>query len=192
MLTGRADDVLLLVNGEKASPALLEAALRSSADITDALVFGANRASLGVAIIPATRKVERQNLLDAIKAANRVAPSHAQISPELLIVLPPDTQFPKASKGSLQRGRAYEAFAIEIEEAYRSLGQSLPDLTGSVEKSKLVGDDLLAFIRDKVAQTMGGDELDLNEDLFSAGLNSLQSVRVRNMLQQVQRLTLHR
>ena len=186
MLTGRADDVLLLVNGEKASPAPLEASLRTHPDIADALVFGASQAVLGVAIVPTKAESDKKNLLEALAQANKQAPAHAQISPELLLLLPQDTQLPRASKGSLQRGRAYDAYASEISQIYAAYGRSTLDSDRhSAGKSKMEGKELLDFISRIVKETMGIDSIDPDEDLFSSGLNSLQSVRVRNLLQKV-------
>ena len=184
MLTGRADDVLLLVNGEKASPAPLEASLRAQANIADALVFGANRAVLGVAIVPASADFKKEELEQAIAKANKLAPAHAQISPELLLLLHVGTEFPRASKGSLQRGRAYEAFATQIEAVYTKYGKSDADTVGK-SKMKLEGQQLLDFITKIVQETMRVDSVEKDDDLFSSGLNSIQSVRIRNLLQKV-------
>lgn len=183
MLTGRADDVLLLVNGEKASPAPLEASLRSHPQIADALVFGAGRAQLGAAVVPASDELKTSDFLQAIGDANKLAPAHAQISQELLILLPSGTRFPRASKGSLQRGRAYEAFATEIEQAYDRSSSAGADEVET--KQKVSGKSLLDHIRKTVTETMQLQVIADDEDLFSAGMNSIQSVRVRNLLQKV-------
>ena len=187
MLSGRADDVILMINGEKASPAPLEAVFKQSSDLVrDAIVFGSNRASLGVAIIPAADSaVERQDFLPLVSKANQIAPAHAQISPELLILLPSSAEFPRASKGSLQRGRAYEAFAKEIGDAYAAVGTD----EGQQDKLSLSGSALIDYISQAVREILGTTTVGQDDDLFSAGLNSLQSVRLRNAIQKVSAAT---
>ena len=181
MLSGRADDVILMINGEKASPAPLEAVFKQSELVKDAVVFGSNRASLGVAIIPADSAGQRQDFLPKVSKANAIAPAHAQISPELLILLPSDAEFPRASKGSLQRGRAYEAFAKEIRDAYAAVGTD----EGQQDKLPLSGSALVDYITKAVIEILGITTFGQDDDLFSAGLNSLQSVRLRNAIQKV-------
>ena len=182
MLSGRADDVILMINGEKASPAPLEAVLKQSSELVrDALVFGSNRASLGVAIIPANSAWQREGFLSLVSEANKIAPAHAQISPELLILLPSSAEFPRASKGSLQRGRAYEAFAKEIGDAYAAVGTD----DGQNNKLNLSGSALTDYISKAVKDILGTTSVGQDDDLFSAGLNSLQSVKLRNAIQKV-------
>ena len=168
-------------------PAPLEAVLKQSSELVrDAIVFGSNRASLGVAIIPAADSaVERQDFLPLVSKANQIAPAHAQISPELLILLPSSAEFPRASKGSLQRGRAYEAFAKEIGDAYAAVGAD----EGQQDKLSLSGSALIDYISQAVKEILETTTVRPDGDLFSAGLNSLQSVRLRNAIQKVSAAT---
>jgi hypothetical protein len=130
-----------------------------------------------------------QDLSVLLKEANRIAPAHAQVQEELFLLLEPTATFPKSSKGTLQRGRAYEAYAEQIEQAYQKLGSSS-------DKSNegglaLFGQQLIDFIKEIVKENLGFAEAELKEDsdLFAEGLNSLQSVRIRNKLQSVSRRT---
>ena len=176
----------LKVNGEKTSPAPMEAILKSLPGVADALVFGSNRSAIGAAIIPASDEVTPEHVLPALRQVNATAPAHSQIPFELLFFLPVGTTLPRASKGSLQRGRSYAAFEKEIIDAYKRYEQS-NDGPGA-EKVRLAGEDLVQYVQQVVADVLGSEgerEIDSNTDLFTEGLNSLQSVRVRNKLQKV-------
>lgn len=178
----------LQVNGEKASPAILEDAFRASFLVQDAVVFGSNRPALGALIVPSAPKnqISQSDLQELLNNVNRLAPAHAQIPPELLVLLKPEDTFPRASKGSLQRSRAYAAYAATIDQAYDSYKSS--EVTTSPQQLDLHGERLLQHLGQLVHQAMGLDaseSIDTNADLFTQGLNSLQSVRIRNVLQNV-------
>lgn len=175
-------------NGEKASPAPLEAAVRKSPLVKEALVFGVNRSTLGVAIIPSKSGVSASDILAAVLEANKIAPAHAQISPELVLLLPEDASFPKASKGTVQRGKAYEAYAAAIDGIYKQY-ESSDQSNGIHEKLQLAPTELLDYILDRIRETMQVKEIHTDDDLFNLGLSSTQALRVRNLLKAVSTVT---
>lgn len=211
MLCGRSDDVILLVstpacppsgstrlisvpvnlyhqyasltqvNGEKSSPAPLEEVLRSSDLVKDVVVFGSNRPTIGAAIVPTSSNVKVEDVLPLIQQVNKIAPAHSQIPSELVVLLPIDTLLPRSSKGSLQRGRAHEALAAEINAAYDAYESGPNTLT---QKRCLKGDELRRHILRTVKDTLGR-EVSLDADLFIEGVNSIQAARVRNHLNKV-------
>lgn len=152
--------------------------------MAEALVFGINRSTLGAAIVPAKKNVALQDLLPVIREANKIAPAHAQISPELIVLLSPDDSFPKASKGTLQRGKAYEAYATVVEEAYKRY-ESLNASDGQGVKLQLAPSELLEYILDRIKETLQMKEVQADDDLFNLGLTSTQALRVRNLLKTV-------
>lgn len=180
MLTSRA----VQSNGEKASPAPLESTVRKSCLIKEALVFGVNRSSLGVAVVPSKTSVSKEDIWSAIQEANKIAPAHAQISPELVLILHQDATFPKASKGTIQRGKAYEAYATAIDDVYRRYEQSDP-VNGTEKKIQLAPSELLDCILERLREVMRTKEVEADDDLFNLGLNSVQALRVRNLLKNV-------
>lgn len=136
------------------------------------------------------------SFLPALEKANALAPRHSQVPPELVVFLPGDAAFPKASKGSLQRGQAYDAFQQDIDAAYARFEGGEED-KGENKLLNVKGEELKAFVRSVVEEAVGGIgrgstkgvEIGLEEDLFAFGVNSLQSVRIRNVLQKVIRRT---
>ena len=171
-------------NGEKASPAPLEAVIRKSSLVKEALVFGVNRSSLGVAVIPHKGGVTAQDVWPTVQEANKIAPAHAQIPPELVLVLPEDATFPKASKGTIQRGKAYEAHEATIDCVYKRYENSDASI-GMQGKLQLAPSELLDYILDRIKEVMQVKEVQADDDLFNLGLNSTQALRVRNILRTV-------
>lgn len=125
-----------------------------------------------------------QDFSPIIQEANKVAPAHAQISPELVILLPKHEKFPKASKGTLQRGKAYDAFASVIDETYKRY-ESVDAFSGEADKLQLEPSELLEFILERIRETMQIEEVKADDDLFNLGLTSTQALRVRNLLNTV-------
>lgn len=180
----------LQTNGEKTSPAPLEAIFRNDAQIAEALVFGSNRATCGAAIIPRSGSLMVEDLSQTLSRVNKAAPAHSQIPFELLIILSNTTTLPRASKGSLQRGRAYEMLKREIQQAYVDFETRLNPTGPTHEQHDLSGTKLLDYISKSVRQSLGSkvrQHINPADDLFGLGLNSLQSVRVRNVLQSVRK-----
>jgi len=190
-LCGRSDDVLLMLNGEKTSPAPIERMIKESELVRDVLVFGSNRTATGVLIIPRRSGCTTQEIWSAIALANETTPTHSQLLPELVVILSIDSDFPKASKGTLQRGEAYKRFATEIDSAYdRFEGRNGPP----TQRQNLQGAQLISYISLLVVRTLqpglseiesikAGNGFDVDADLFGLGVNSLQSARIRNVIQ---------
>jgi hypothetical protein len=128
--------------------------------------------------------VNSSDLTSALKEANKIAPAHAQIAPELVVILTIDDTFPKASKGTMQRGKAYQAYASAIDQAYKRYEAS--DMhDGTSLKLQLAPSELLDYILDKLRETMQQQNVDADDDLFNLGLTSTQALRVRNVLRTV-------
>lgn len=145
---------------------------------------------MGAAVIPAKESVTPQDLLPVIEEANKIAPAHAKLSPELLVVLSPHESFPKASKGTLQRGKAYEAYAKVIDQAYKRY-ESTAATDGDTAKLRLAPSELLEYILERIRETMQTKEVQADDDLFNLGLTSTQALRVRNLLKTVGHAATH-
>ncbi|KAI5240362.1 acetyl-CoA synthetase-like protein [Aureobasidium subglaciale] len=174
----RLDDTLVLENGEKANPLIAEGVIRQSQHVAEAVVFGANKSQLGAFVIPSEAAVlTEEALLDAIMGyineANQVAPSFAQLSREMIRILPCDTDYRKTDKGTVIRAAFYRDFSEQIEAAYAD------EQSGSLVLSKT---QLLEFLRLEFLQKITrkeGTNFDEHTDLFSLGVDSLQAIRVR-------------
>ncbi|KAH0364870.1 acetyl-CoA synthetase-like protein, partial [Aureobasidium melanogenum] len=177
----RLDDTLVLENGEKANPLVAEGVIRQSRFVAEAVVFGANKPQLGAFVIPsAAADLAGKVLLDAVMTyvtqANEVAPSFAQLSRDMIKILPRDVKYRKTDKGTVIRAAFYRDFAEHIEAAYTD------GVSGSLILPK---HQLLEFLRGEFARrvTLKKDEsFDDNTDLFSLGVDSLQAVQARSSI----------
>lgn len=189
---GRADDILVLSNGEKVDPAPIESHLRSSPHLRDAVVFGTNRTATGVLlhfddINDRSRKELVELVWPEVARANEAAPTHGQVLREMIVPLIGEDAkrgFPTASKGSIQRQQVYDRYAELIDATYRAF----EDVGEAGEGENPDETELNELILEVIKTTLGRSlvkPIDIDADLFVYGLNSLQTARVRNVLQKV-------
>ncbi|PTB61870.1 acetyl-CoA synthetase-like protein [Trichoderma citrinoviride] len=177
----RLDDTIVLVNGEKFNPVMMEGKIRSNKNVTEAVVFGAGRAHLGMLLVPAAALASRteEEIIDivwpVVDAANRSADTFARISRNMIRILPHDCAYPRTDKGSIIRQAFYKQFQREIDETY-----DLAD-TVSGELARFDLSELRQFLRDLLHRTlrMGTPATD-DDDFFVLGLDSLQAIQMRS------------
>ncbi|THX41432.1 acetyl-CoA synthetase-like protein [Aureobasidium pullulans] len=179
----RLDDTLVLENGEKANPLFVEGVARENRNVAEALAFGANKPRIGLFLIPAESTACKTNeeLIDtvwpAIEKSNDQVPAFSRLSKDMVKVLPKDLVYRKTDKGTVIRAAFYRDYKDLIEDAYHE-----NELSGS---EILEGDDLLAFLRARLLEiTNFADKSVLQDDtdLFSLGVDSLQSIRLRKSI----------
>lgn len=188
----RVDDTLVLLNGKKFAAGLIETKLRMSAVVEDAIVFGSNRALVGAIVVPpseqrqevatAEHKAELvQRLQPHLEQLNESLPSHARLTPELIIVA--DAQLaasiPRSSKGTLQRGHAYRQLNGLFDELYQKYEDGAVE--GFPANRRLEGDELRRALSDLVARTLGvpPSEMTPTLDFYRAGMDSIGAVRIK-------------
>lgn len=176
----RLDDTIVLVNGEKFNPVMMEGTIRSHKAVTETVVFGAARPYLGMLVVPspATNGLSNNEIVDqiwpVIEQANRTAEAYARITRPMIHILPHDCDFPRTDKGSIIRQAFYKQFAPEIESAYDLAASAQGDLKAFEIP------ELEHFIRTTVTNSLPQvGYIDRYADWFSLGLNSLQSILIR-------------
>jgi carbohydrate kinase (thermoresistant glucokinase family) len=179
----RLDDTIVLDNGEKFNPVMMEGTIRSHKVVTETVVFGAARPYLGMLVVPspATIGLSSDEIIDklwpVIEEVNKTAEAYARITRHMIRVLPHDCQFPRTDKGSIIRQAFYKQFAHEIESAY--------DLAATAQEDLVAFDipELESFIRTTVTESFPkAKDIDRNADFFSLGLDSLQSIIIRTSI----------
>lgn len=179
----RLDDTLVLENGEKANPLLVEGVARENRNVAEAVAFGANRSRVGIFIIPAedatfaTDDQLVENVWPAIEKSNEMVAGFSRVSKDMIKVLPRTTSYRKTDKGTIIRAAFYKDFQDLIEAAYE---EGTPN--GSLVLDE---DELCAFLRTElleIAPMLVTSVLKDDTDLFSLGVDSLQSIRLRSVL----------
>ena len=176
-------------NGEKMSPGPIETILRSSPLIADALVAGSNRPQVGCLLFPADFPPPSdlvQQLSNLLKQANEQSPSHAQLGSEMCFVVAEAdraAELPKSSKGTIQRGVAYDTYKSEIDALYGDGAEG--------DRLSLAGRELEDWLLAKVGDIIGDskrykdDVLGRETDLFSWGVDSVRAARLRFAMMKV-------
>lgn len=178
---GRQDDLLVLVNGLKVQPKILESTVSNSNLVRAALVFGEGEFEIGLVLEPAQPQEDVQGFKLAVwplvQEACRQMDSHAQISSrDSLVILGPGQSLPRSDKGSILRKEAYRRYEEEIRQVYSSKTAEDGSTAATRPKTDRLEDALCMLIKDElqVAQSLG-----LDDDFFAWGVNSLQVVRIK-------------
>ncbi|OLN81294.1 putative gluconokinase 3 [Colletotrichum chlorophyti] len=177
----RLDDTIALVNGEKFNPVHMEGTIRSNKNITECVIFGVGRPSLGALVVPAATLAGKseQEILEVVwpvvENASKSVEAYARVSKNMIKLLPYDCAYPRTDKGSVIRQAFYKRYAKEIDEVYDKADASSGDL------KKLSVAELKDFIRQGILQTLSKKvQLDDDTDFFSLGLDSLQAIQMRS------------
>ncbi|KAK1243101.1 hypothetical protein MKX07_003729 [Trichoderma sp. CBMAI-0711] len=177
----RLDDTIVLVNGEKFNPVMMEGKIRSNKNVAEAVVFGAGRSHLGLLLVPAATLAGRSEgeILDMVwpivNSANQTADTFARISRNMIRILPHDCAYPRTDKGSIIRQAFYKQFQQEIEETY-DRADTVPG-----ELSRLNLSELQLFIRNRLQCTLRmTTPAEDDDDFFVLGLDSLQAIQMRS------------
>ncbi|CAO1613881.1 unnamed protein product [Parajaminaea phylloscopi] len=188
----RVDDTLVLLNGKKFAAGLIEGKLRRSDLVADAIVFGANRALVGAIIIPkeeveddASKYAFVQRLRPLLEhEINPSLPTYAQIRPELIVVS--DRQFtqsvPRSSKGTLQRGQAYQKFSGMFDKLYSDYETG--NLPGYPPRRDVSGNELKAILLALANEALPNTISDYSDDFYRAGMDSIGAMRLKAMVNQ--------
>lgn len=208
---GRKDDVIVLSNGEKIAPALMEATLMSHPLVKSAMLVGKGKFQPAVIIDlvrePSKNPEERyrmvKKLLPIIAEANVHAPAHGILDEYHILFADPKKPMAYLGQGKFQRHETNKPYEDDIEQLYKSAedatqnpgssstsGQPPPDVNFRMETS--IAHWLEQLVADVAGTTTTQMKLNINEDLFQqAGLDSLHVVRIARELRiQAQRANL--
>ena len=197
---GRADDVIVLSNGEKLAPALMEASLLSVDIVKGAMVVGRGKfepaALLDLGDTPHDTPAERiaimKELQPGINEANRHAPAHGQLAQYHILFADKKRPIYYLGQGKIQRNQTYRLYEKDIEENYEEAENEELDLGegGNWSLHRIdfthqssIKDWLEEFIsEDADIHDLGGDDA-----FFEAGMDSLRVLRiVRELKHQAQ------
>ncbi|KAG6354789.1 hypothetical protein INS49_003870 [Diaporthe citri] len=181
---GRQGDLLVLVNGLKVQPKILESQVANSNFVRAALAFGDGESEIGLIIEPAEPLTDVQKfkrvIWPIVQEACRQMDSHAQVSSmESVVVLGPGETLPRSDKGSVLRKEAYRRYEKEVRRVYSSKSLEEGSATVSNPTTDRLEDTLTALVREElqIPQSLGPDD-----DFFEYGVNSLQVVRIQRRI----------
>lgn len=197
--TSRADDVVVLSNGENLAPALMETSLKSSKAVKGAMVVGHGKfepaALVDLGDSPPKEPGDRQEILKAlepaINEANKHAPAHGQLDPEHVLFADEDRPIRYLGQGKMQRNQTYELYEEDIEQVYQAaedgtLGLSEADAANSARVDLTQQSSIKEWLQRFIADNGGIHDLGDDENFFDSGMDSLRVMRIiRELKRQV-------
>lgn len=183
---GRIDDRVTLINGEKVLPVPIEHRIRQSVYVQDNLVFGVSKPLPGLLVVPSVecQGLSSEEILDRIwpdiEEANQSAEAFSQISRSMVIILDAACSYPMTDKGTMIRNRCYLEFSDLIEAAYTRLENGGAN---NGTRRALGLPELEEFLLDLFRSDLGFANIQASDDLFEAGVDSLQAIKARGILQ---------
>ncbi|CAI7667563.1 unnamed protein product [Penicillium bialowiezense] len=183
---GRKDDVIVLSNGEKFNPVNMETIIAGHPLVGKAVVVGQARFQAGLLIEPdhgvaeMDTKVFIDEIWPTVQAANQTIAAHGRVMKDKIGFAAKDKPFTRTPKGSVQRRAVLRDYADEIDALYT--GGSEDDLDQLVPET-LNEESVTAFTRQVVARVLERSDFSNTETFDSAGLDSLMTIRVSQLLQ---------
>ena len=186
---GRADNLIVFSNGEKFNPGGMEEILQSHPDVTNVLVVGQARFQPAALIQlkgePSLSEGEKKEKLESFKPyiekANGAAPGFAKLIPELVTFTRSGKPMSLTDKGTVKRGATVEDYEHEIDQLYADAEV----FATSLSTVRLDARDLPALkgaILESFIAVIGLKDLQPDQDVFTAGMDSLQ---VMNLVRQL-------
>ncbi|PQE06723.1 L-aminoadipate-semialdehyde dehydrogenase protein [Rutstroemia sp. NJR-2017a BBW] len=185
--TGRADDVIVLSNGEKLAPALMEASLMSSSLVKGAMVVGRGKfqpaALVDLKDAPPMSARDRHALIKemapAIAQANKHAPAHGQLDQYHILFVDPSRPMHYLGQGKIQRHQTYRLYEQDIEEVYAA-AESLDDEEGNNVSKVDFGDksSIKKWLAEIVAEIAEIENIGADDAFFEAGMDSLHVIKM--------------
>ena len=187
-LVGRADDLIVLGNGEKVRPTKLEAIVSEDTNVRDCITFGEGREHLGLLIEADTNSSldtasVAEDVWPVLEKANEHIDSHGKISKDMLLVTDPSTNpLPRTAKGSLARKEIFQSFEAEINEVYERTSETQIDPMPDPADTEGLTEYLRQAVYEALQLPLDKRMLGLADDLFEFGMNSLQATRLSSRL----------
>lgn len=187
-LLGRNDDTIVLANGEKVMPQILESMLSELSEIRTALVFGNAQFEVGVLIEPASSILSDAEALTSrvwakILEINPKLDAHARVlDPGAVLILERGRRIPRTDKGSVMRSEAYRVFEPEINSVYARLEAAQSGELSASENSLDIADLEISLgkLFEKFLRLPSG--WDYRDNLFEFGLDSLKATRLQRII----------
>ncbi|KAI5460570.1 hypothetical protein BGZ63DRAFT_248815 [Mariannaea sp. PMI_226] len=184
---GRADDTIVLTNGEKVTPVLFEKAIEGHELVKGALLVGSQRFQTGLIIEPSNYKFTTENgfldrLWPSIDASNIILPSHAKVWRHMVILAQRDKPFLRAPKGSVKRQTTCQLYEEEINCLYNGEISNVPKVEkGSVPSATYSIQNIQIEIRRAVDLVLPSPLSD-DDDFFHNGMDSLKAIQLHRTL----------
>ncbi|KAE8403342.1 hypothetical protein BDV37DRAFT_294628 [Aspergillus pseudonomiae] len=184
---GRLDDVIVLSNGEKFNPIDMENIVECHSLVSKAVVIGQGRFQSALLVQPNWEQWSEdqdkedfiQKIWPTVERANAIAPGHAHVLRTKVALAKKDTPFALTPKGTVQRRQISEDYKNEIDALYANDDEECID--GLPQSTDL--ESIQQYIRTVVSQLLSVEQISGTSDIFSLGMDSLQTLQLSKILQ---------
>lgn len=185
---GRADDVIVLLNGEKTNPVSMEQHIAASnSDISGVLVAGAQQFQTCILLeladnklAPLQRASAIENIWPVIEQANKLCPSHARISRTHILFTVPGKPMLRTAKGTISRAATTALYENEINALYADADKFETSLCIAAvgSSTKLDRKQVCDFILQELISIMetSSTRIEGADSFFDLGFDSLQAM----------------
>ena len=180
--SGRLDDRVTLINGEKVLPTLMEGRLREESSVREAVVFGIGRPLPGLLLFRSVLASKMsddeyiETLWPLIEETNARVESFSRIAKDLIAPIAAEVDYPRTDKGNIIRPRVYETFEKVIDDVYDRLDNSSE---GSLQLDQVGLETLIMETFEKECSICLPS---VDTDFFSAGTDSLHAIKLASLL----------
>jgi aryl carrier-like protein len=191
LYVSRADDIIVLSNGEKFNPVSMQIKIQEHPHIKGVIVVGQGKFAAAAVIelndhIAQTliTREDRWRVIDDIwskvEEANGAAPGHGRLGRDKIILAKSEKPFPRAGKGTVQRKAAIMLYQDEIEDIYNKSGEDDLDELPAIDLSDF--ENLEKSVENLVHRVIHVETLPRNQDFFTAGMDSLHVMTIAKKL----------
>ena len=184
---GRADDIIVLSNGEKLNPVTIEHTVMGHPEVRGALVVGANRFQPALILEPRvypSTKQQKKEFIDSVwptvAKANKATVGHGQISRQFIAISMPGKPFKRAGKGTIQRSTTIRMYEGYIDEIYNNADRVA--ISDAVKLEFHTEDALIRSVMDVLRAAAVTVPLDPDIDFFQSGIDSMHVINTSRML----------
>ncbi|KAL4938764.1 hypothetical protein BDV06DRAFT_231536 [Aspergillus oleicola] len=185
---GRRDDVIVLSNGEKLNPVTLEKIIEGHPKVQRAVLIGQGRFQTSLLVQPVwpadgiliDEAAFVNEIWPVVERANQAVPNYGHITKGKIRLASPEKPFKTTPKGTTQRHAVNKDYKDEIEAIYSAAEEETDaqaTLPSTVDK-----DNMTAYVRQLVCSLMEREDIKDDDDLYSAGLDSLQTIQLARIL----------
>jgi thioester reductase-like protein len=183
---GRADDIIVLSNGEKFNPVPSETQVAGHPLLTGALIIGNGYPQACLILEPKdyTDTQDPNALIEevwpVIERANEEVPGHGKITRSMVLVASKDKPFERSPKGTVVRSLSGAKYEQEVAHLHT---QDVPDELKLIKLGP--SHDLSSvtrFVKEIVTASLPGRSFGDEDDLFVLGLDSLQTTEILSRL----------
>ncbi|KAJ5487865.1 hypothetical protein N7530_002165 [Penicillium desertorum] len=183
---GRKDDVIVLSNGEKFNPVGMETIIEGHPLVGKAVVVGQSRFQAGLLIQPShggpdmDAKVFVEEIWPTVQVANQGIAAHGRVMKNKICFAMKTKPFKTTPKGSVQRRAVLRDYEKEIDAMY---AEDLEDDLEQCLPAMLDHEGVTKYIRQIITRVLEKPKIPDNQDIYSAGFDSLMTIHLSRVLQ---------